>query len=47
MSMVAQLAIFGEVSEWPIELAWKACIPQGIEGSNPSLSANEYANASN
>ena len=27
------------MSEWPIELAWKACIPQGIEGSNPSLSA--------
>ena len=22
-----------------MELAWKACIPQGIEGSNPSLTA--------
>jgi hypothetical protein len=29
----------GEVSEWPIEHAWKACLPQGNEGSNPSLSA--------
>ena len=30
----------GEVPEWPIGPAWKACIPQkGIEGSNPSLSA--------
>lgn len=31
---------FGEVSEWPIEHAWKACLPQGNEGSNPSLSAS-------
>ncbi len=29
----------GEVSEWPKEHAWKVCIPQGIEGSNPSLTA--------
>jgi hypothetical protein len=29
----------GQVSEWPKEHAWKACIPQGIEGSNPSLTA--------
>lgn len=27
------------MSEWPIEHAWKACLPQGNEGSNPSLSA--------
>jgi hypothetical protein len=28
------------VSEWLKEHAWKVCIPQkGIEGSNPSLSA--------
>jgi hypothetical protein len=32
----------GEVSEWPIEHAWKACLPQGNEGSNPSLSAFYY-----
>ena len=30
----------GEVSERPKEHAWKVCIPHGIEGSNPSLSAN-------
>lgn len=30
---------FGELSEWPKEHAWKVCIPQGIEGSNPSLTA--------
>ncbi|GEM_PF-1952418 len=30
----------GEMSEWSIEHAWKACVPQGTEGSNPSLSAN-------
>ena len=29
----------GEVQEWLNWHAWKACIPQGIEGSNPSLSA--------
>jgi hypothetical protein len=29
------------VSEWLKEHAWKVCIPQkGIEGSNPSLSAD-------
>ena len=26
------------MSEWPNEHAWKACVPQGTEGSNPSLS---------
>ena len=32
--------IFGEVSEWLKEHAWKACIRLSrIEGSNPSLSA--------
>ncbi len=30
----------GEMSEWLKEHAWKVCIPlKGIEGSNPSLSA--------
>ena len=29
----------GEVQEWLNWHAWKACILQGIEGSNPSLSA--------
>ena|SRR5690606_11913834 len=29
----------GKVQEWLNWHAWKACIPQGIEGSNPSLSA--------
>ena len=33
--------IFGEVSEWLKEHAWKVCIRQRIEGSNPSLSANK------
>ena len=31
--------VLGEVSEWPKEHAWKACKPQGFEGSNPSLTA--------
>ena len=31
----------GEMQEWLNWHAWKACIPQGIEGSNPSLSANQ------
>ena len=31
--------IFGEVSEWPKEHAWKVCIRKRIEGSNPSLTA--------
>ena len=29
----------GEMSEWPNEHAWKACVQQCTEGSNPSLSA--------
>jgi hypothetical protein len=29
------------VPEWPIGHAWKACEPQGSEGSNPSLSAKQ------
>ena len=32
-------ASIGEVSEWSKEHAWKACIRQRIEGSNPSLTA--------
>jgi hypothetical protein len=30
----------GEMAEWLKAHAWKACIPQGIQGSNPCLSAN-------
>ena len=30
----------GEVAEWSKAHAWKVCIRQRIEGSNPSLSAN-------
>ncbi len=34
--------IYGDVSEWLKEHAWKVCIPlKGIEGSNPSPSAVE------
>jgi hypothetical protein len=29
----------GEMAEWLKAHAWKACIPQGIQGSNPCLSA--------
>lgn len=29
----------GELTEWPNVLAWKASVPQGTGGSNPSLSA--------
>ena len=35
----------GEVSERSKEHAWKVCIRQRIEGSNPSLSANFSAYA--
>ena len=28
------------MAEWLKAHAWKACIPQGIQGSNPCLSAN-------
>ena len=31
--------VYGEVSEWSKEHAWKVCISKGIEGSNPSLTA--------
>ncbi len=32
--------ISGEMAEWLKAHAWKACVPQGTEGSNPSLSAS-------
>ena len=32
--------INGEVAEWSNALAWKACVGQPTEGSNPSLSAS-------
>lgn len=28
------------MSEWSKEHAWKVCMSKGIEGSNPSLTAN-------
>jgi hypothetical protein len=34
-----KLLIRGEMAEWLKAHAWKACIPQGIQGSNPCLSA--------
>ena len=37
--IIQNIRVTGEVSEWPKEHAWKVCIPQGIEVSNPSLSA--------
>ena len=30
---------YREVAEWLKAHAWKVCIPKGIEGSNPFLSA--------
>ena len=35
-------ALNGEVAEWSKAHAWKVCIRQRIEGSNPSLTANKY-----
>jgi hypothetical protein len=34
----------GWVTEWSIVHAWKACVPQGTEGSNPSPSAIKSRN---
>tara|TARA_B100000029_G_scaffold276263_1_gene270875 strand:- start:95 stop:241 length:147 start_codon:yes stop_codon:yes gene_type:complete len=31
--------LIGEVAEWLKAHAWKVCIPSGIVGSNPTLSA--------
>ena len=31
----------GEMTEWPKVHDWKSCVPQGTEGSNPSLSSAE------
>ena len=36
----ARLPRHGEVAEWSKAHAWKVCIRQRIEGSNPSFSAN-------
>ncbi len=33
--------IIGEMAEWSKAHAWKVCIRQRIEGSNPSLSATQ------
>ena len=33
------LPSIGWVPEWSIGHAWRACVPQGTEGSNPSPSA--------
>jgi hypothetical protein len=41
--MGAAVRRIGEVSERLKEHAWKVCIRQRIEGSNPSLSAIFYA----
>ena len=38
-SRLNKSSINGEVSEWLKEHAWKVCIRQRIEGSNPSLTA--------
>ena len=32
------------MAEWLKAHAWKACIPQGIQGSNPCLSARPFLN---
>ena len=37
----------GEVSEWLKEHAWKVCMRQRIEGSNPSLSAKNHCKTIN
>ena len=42
MFALTRKPLTGEVSEWSKEHAWKVCIPHGIEGSNPSLSANRF-----
>jgi len=39
VSKIELRALNGEVSEWLKEHAWKVCIRQRIEGSNPSLTA--------
>ena len=31
--------MIGEVAEWSIAHAWKACVLKGTVGSNPTLSA--------
>ena len=36
-------ALKGEVAEWSKAHAWKVCIRQRIEGSNPSLTAIQSA----
>ena len=39
-----KLLVQGEMAEWLKAHAWKACIPQGIQGSNPCLSATLLSN---
>ena|GEM_PF-2507463 len=35
----SKMHVYREVAEWLKAHAWKVCIPKGIEGSNPFLSA--------
>ncbi len=39
---LSSFEIYGEVAEWLKAHAWKVCIRQRIEGSNPSLSAIKF-----
>ena len=36
---IASAHMPGEMAEWLKAHAWKACVPQGTVGSNPTLSA--------
>ena len=38
LSTVARIR-YGRMAEWPIVLAWKAGVPRGTVGSNPTPSA--------
>ena len=38
-TVVLENLFLGELAEWSKAHAWKACIPQGIGGSNPLFSA--------
>lgn len=38
--------VFGKMSEWSMVQSWKGCVPQGTEGSNPSLSVKPFVMSS-
>ena len=45
--IISSHLLYGEVAEWSMAHAWKACVGQLTAGSNPALSAMQWSYRSN